>query len=232
MECGMKKQRTSLSRKRVNHRTQVGIKRREATRARLIRGALHVFASHGVEAKVIELVIEQAGVSRGTFYNYFRTNEELFIAVAEEVSNEIIRIVDPLVQQQNDPAARLACGVSSVIRLAKAYPLFAQFIVRGGPPALCAGSLVTEVVPRDVAAGMASGRFSLADPRLAFDVILGSVISAFHTVLTEGVSEDYPKELAQAVLQALGVTKAMAQKFAGRDFGTITLAPDSLFAQA
>lgn len=227
----MATQQELSTREFANHRARVGVERREKTRASLLRGALLVFSRHGVDAKVIDLIIKQAGVSRGTFYNYFRTNEELFIEVAKEVSNEIIRIVEPFVQQRRDPAARVACGVSMVIKLAQAYPVFARFVVRGGPPALCAGSLASEVVPRDIRDGMASGRFHVADERLAFDLIIGPVIMGFYTILTETVSAHYPKELAQSVLRSLGVSGSLARKYAFQEIGTITLSEDSIFFQ-
>lgn len=213
------------------HRSKVAQTRREKTRAKLLKSALHVFARHGVDASIIDLIIKEAGLSRGTFYNYFTSNEELFIAVAEEVSNQIIRFVDPLVMAQNDAAARVACGVSMVLELAKAYPIFAEFVVRGGIAALGTGSLTRESVPRDINAGIASGQFSITDKRLAFDLIVGPVIAAFHTLLSEDISENYPRALAQAVLQSLGVDKAQAIQYASIEFGEISISEDSIFNQ-
>ncbi len=209
--AGIGKARSSGSPRAVDHRTQVGAERSRKTRAKLIRGAFHAFANHHVDV---------------------RTSEELFHEAAKAVSIEIIRIVDPLVRKQADPAARVACGVSSVVRLAIAYPAFAQFVVRGGPAAITAGSLASEVVPGDIDAGIAAGRFSIADRRLALDLILGPVLMAFHKVLTEKVSSSYPNLLAQAVLQSLGVSKLSAQKSAFRDFGEIEIPDDSIFTQA
>ena len=118
--------------KPVNHRTRVGAERREKMRARLLESALLVFASQGVDATVVDEVISAAGVSRGSFYNYFRTNEELFSAVAAEVSNELLRIVDPVLQSLDDPAARVAGGIRLVMQLARIHPPLAAFVVRGG----------------------------------------------------------------------------------------------------
>ena len=59
-------------------------------RTRLIESALLVFAHRVVEASVIDKVITAAKVSRGTFYNYFRTNEDLLTAVAEAVGNQML----------------------------------------------------------------------------------------------------------------------------------------------
>ncbi len=224
----MKQIKTKALEKSVNHRTIVAAERRERTRERLLKGALHVFARHGAEAKVIDLVIKKAGVSRGTFYNYFRTNEELFVEVAREVSNEIIRTVDPLVHQQENPAARVACGLVSVLELARTWPVFSRFVARGGPPAISAGNLATEVVPREIRDGIASGMFTVTDEKLAFDLILGPVIMAFNTVTNESVSESYSRQLAQAVLQSLGVDASLAKRYASKDFGDIEVSEDSL----
>ena len=213
----------------LNHRTRVGEARREKTRARLLRGALRVFADHGPDATVIDLVIRESGVSRGTFYNYFQNNEALFIEVAKEVSNEIIRIVDPLVQQKENPAARIACGVSAVINLAIAYPVFAQFVARGGPLAVSSGSLATEVVPRDVAAGISYGCFTITDQALAFDLILGPVIMAFHRVQAGTVQTSYAEGIAQSVLLSLGVGRELALQYSKQEIGTIMLNDDSMF---
>jgi len=216
----------------TDHRSRVGAERRERMRARLIESALLVFTQHGVDAGVIDKVIKTAEVSRGTFYNYFRTNEELFVAVATEVSNEILRIVDPIVQTQPDPAARVACGIRLVIGLARENPLLAEFLVRGGQSALRYGSLVTEVVPRDIELGIADGQFQIDDRRLAFDLLLGPVHMAFHSVLTAGVGDDYAGNLARGVLLSLGVPQATAEELCTRALPPAVMPTDSLFCRA
>ena len=60
-----------------DHRTRVAAERRARMHRKLVESALLVFAEKGVDASVIEDVIAAADVSRGTFYNYFRTNGEL-----------------------------------------------------------------------------------------------------------------------------------------------------------
>lgn len=211
-----------------DHRTIVAEERRERMRARLLKGAFQVLSQYGSEAKVIDKVIKTAGVSRGTFYNYFKTNEELFAEVSRAVSNEIIRIVDPIVVQQRDPAARIACGLVLVLRLAKRAPILAHFVARGGPLAMGVGNLATEVVPREIRAGRASGHFTIADEELAFDLVLGPVIMAFHRIAQSEISEAYSTQFAQNVLQALGVESRLAKEYASVDFADIELPEHSM----
>lgn len=222
----------AVMKKPEDHRTRVAANRREKMRMRLIESAMLVFARRGVEGSVIDEVITTADVSRGTFYHYFRTNEELLAAVASEVGNQMLQIVDPVVRAHTDPAARVACGVRLSLMVAHAHPHLAAFMVRVGPPALGAQSLATKYLPRDIDAGIESGRFTPMHPRLAFDLIAGPVLAAFHTLLTAQVPASYPQDMAQAVLLSLGVSKASAARFARLPLDEIDLPADSLLMRA
>lgn len=215
----------------ADHRSRVGAARREKTRIRLIESAFLVFAQHGFDAGVIDKVIKAAGVSRGTFYNYFRTDAELFEAVATEVSNEILRIVDPAVREFPDAASRVSCGLQSVIRLARKLPLLAEFMVRGGPSSLRYGKLVTEVVPRDLLLGVETGQFTVRDLQLAFDLLLGPVNLAFHTVASGEADDHYGLNLACGILRALGVPPVQAEATCYQAQPDIRIPEDSLFAR-
>ena len=113
-----------------NHRTRVGAERRQKMRLRLLESALQVFAEKGPDGAVIDDMIVAAGISRGTFYNYFRTNEELLIALAETLSDELAQLVDALVQGIDDPLTRVALALRAYLHTARSYPLFAAFIDR------------------------------------------------------------------------------------------------------
>ena len=76
----------------ADHRPRVAAERRTRMRRKLVESALFVFAEKGVDASVIEDVIAAAGVSRGTFYNYFRTNGELLAAAIDELGNEVVDV--------------------------------------------------------------------------------------------------------------------------------------------
>lgn len=199
---------------------------------RLVENALSVFAQHGIDSSVIHKVITGAEVSRGTFYNYFRTDQDLFSAVAMEVSNEILRIVDPVVRSQPNGAARVACGVRLVIELARDYPILPKFIDRGGLAALRYGQLVNEIVPRDLIIGVEEGLFKVTDIRLALDFVLGPVFLAFHTIITEPVSDDYGARLAKGILMSLGISDKRASSIVSLPLNRLDVPEDSLFNRA
>lgn len=229
MEIGLKK---APRKPPGDHRSRVGAERREKTRERLIESALLVFTQHGLDAGVIDKVIRTAMVSRGTFYNYFRTDEDVFIAVGARVSKEILTLVDPLVTAQADAAGRVACGMRLVLAMARETPMLAEFLVRGGPRAFGHGSLVNEVVVRDLALGLAAGTFKSMDLRVAHDLVLGPVQMAFHRILSGDLPADYAESMTRGVLRSLGVAPARAAKLAALSYGPLVIAADSIFNRA
>ncbi len=201
-------------------------------RKRLVDSAFLVFARHGLDSSVVGRIIAQAGVSRGTFYHYFRTDQDLYQAVASQVSDEIIHLVDPLVLLQEDPAVRVSTGIRLAIDIAARHPLLAQFLDRGGPAALRSGPGVRQSVSRDLHAGMALGMFSLPNLEMGLDLVLGPVQMTFHRVLEGAVSEAYAISLAQAILSSLGVERAVAERVSQITLTPIVLPADSTLAWA
>ena len=187
------------------HRSRVAAKRRERTRLRLIEGALPVFAARGVDATIIEEVIVAAGVSRGTFYNYFRSNEDLLLAVSEAVSNEIVRVVYVEVADIADPAKRLSLGLRLFLDLVRLYPLFGRFIHRTGFGILAPSHLAFRYLPHDIGEGVASGRFSVANIEAAVDLVVGGVLMAVFAMDSRRLAPSYSCEVVQHLLMALGV---------------------------
>ncbi len=56
---------------------------KEETRARIVECARVLFNRHGFEGVSIDMVMAQAGLTRGGFYNHFKSKEELFAAAVE-----------------------------------------------------------------------------------------------------------------------------------------------------
>lgn len=216
----------------ADHRTRVAAERRERMHGRLVESALLVFGQRGMDASVIDELIRMAGVSRGTFYNYFRTNEDLLLAVSVAVSNEMMRIVDPLARVEADPAARIAVGVRLFLELARAFPALGAFLSRGGLRVLTENTLIKEYLPRDLIEGRDRGRIRISDIDLAFDMVVGATLAALHRLQTAHLPDEYLAQLVSAILRSLGLPAAEAERIALRPLPRLALPPDSLLARA
>ncbi|MGT2509351.1 TetR/AcrR family transcriptional regulator [Cupriavidus basilensis] len=217
---------------KVDHRPRVAAERRERMRARLAETALAVFAQKGVGASVIQDVIAAAGVSQGTFYNYFRTNDELLNAVAEELSNELINAIEQAVSRYEDPAVRIATGVRLYLYKARAFPLFARFVVQTGLHLASPNNLIYEHVPQHLEEGFTSGRFLRMPLEVAMDLIGGQALMAIARLEAGNSAEDYPEWVVATLLRALGLPQKDAQRIAFAPLQPITMSEDSLITRA
>ncbi|MCT1641227.1 TetR/AcrR family transcriptional regulator [Dietzia cinnamea] len=71
-------------------------RRRPETRQRLLDAALEVFAERGFGNSSVEQVCGRAGFTRGAFYSNFTSLEELFLAMWEQRSTQILADVGAL----------------------------------------------------------------------------------------------------------------------------------------
>nr|WP_150620619.1 TetR/AcrR family transcriptional regulator [Pandoraea horticolens] len=212
----------------IDHRTRVAAERRERMRARLIESAMLVFAEKGAGASVIQEVIAAAGVSQGTFYNYFRTNEELLSAVTQELNDELLRLIELEVGSYSDPARRIACGVRMFLHAAHTYPLLARFISAAGLHAAGPSSLIYVYLPVHIEEGLASGRFRDVTVELALDVIAGTALTTVQRFATERETCAPPEQVVAAILRGLGVSRSEAQALVRSELPSIDAPANSL----
>jgi AcrR family transcriptional regulator len=215
----------------VDHRSRVGEERRQRMQLRLIESGLLVFAQKGVDASVVDDVIAEAGVSRGTFYNYFRTTAELLAAIGDTLGNELIALIDVVVKRHENPAERVGTGVRMFLRTAHSHPLFAAFVWRAGFNGASAGNLVHRYLPRDIAAGLERELFVAADVSAAMHVLVGISLSATFAISTRTMPKDYPEQTVVHLLLALGVPRKEAKRIVGMRLPALPFNEDSLLAR-
>ena len=71
-----------------------GTRRRENTRARLVRASLDVFVEKGIDGATVDDLVKAAGFTRGAFYSSFSSKEEVFSALFDEVTDELLAIAN------------------------------------------------------------------------------------------------------------------------------------------
>lgn len=197
-----------------DHRVRVGAQRREQTRLRLLESALTVFADKGPDLAVIEDFIAAAGVSRGTFYNHFRTPHDLLLALASSMSDEVLAVVDPVVLTFEDPVERFCAGTRLYMQMAMWYRLWGSFITRVGTRIAARGQLIDRYLTRDLGEAAARGRIRIDHVSVGRDIVLGSIFYGIETMLTEPTQAQHPEQLMRCVLTGLGVAEDEARRIA------------------
>ena len=212
----------------IDHRTRVAADKRARMRRKLVESALFTFAEKGVDAAVIDDVIVAAGVSRGTFYNYFRANWELLDAVNEELMNEIIALIETRVDEADSPAGRLCLGLRLYLDVARRFPLFARFVARVGPLGLGSRNVLYTYVPPHIEAAMTAGEFFEMPMGVALDLIAGGTLMAVMRIAKGEADDAYIAAVLAAILRALGLSKARAASLVARPLTPLSLGADSL----
>jgi len=81
---------------------------KKSTRERLLQSALYLFWLQGYAATGIAEILERAEAKAGSFYYFFKTKEELLLAVLEHYIQSLGPVVvQPVLTQYQDPIERV-----------------------------------------------------------------------------------------------------------------------------
>jgi AcrR family transcriptional regulator len=107
------------------------VERRKArTRAGLLAAARGLFAARGMEHATIAEIAEHADIAIGSFYNYFRTKEELLDALLEEQLAGQLTLLLSRQDKVDDPAEKISVAHRHLVRAAQTDPDWAWLMVR------------------------------------------------------------------------------------------------------
>lgn len=94
---------------------------KELTRKKLIEVAIKLFGDNGIlNTKTID-ISKEAGVSHGTVFSHFKTQEELLDTVIEEVGNRIVSKLQELIDVKGTLEEILKAHINGLIEFEKFY---------------------------------------------------------------------------------------------------------------
>ena len=155
-----------------DHRVDVAEKKRLLMRTRLIDATMRVFANSEGAPPVIDDVIREAKVSRGTFYNYFDSLEEVLLVIGQDLSNQMTTEILSVYDILEKPWQRFAVGFRLFLLRAMLDRKWAGFVTR--TTAWAEDSLVSRFMTGDLTAGVATGQFFIDDVQVAADFLKGA----------------------------------------------------------
>jgi len=93
-------------------------RKRHDTSKRIIEGGLRLFVKHGYEGTTVDAITEAAGVSRRTFFHYFRSKEDILLAAHDSGFREALR---PTLLEASPDQPPLDAVERCLIKLASRY---------------------------------------------------------------------------------------------------------------
>jgi AcrR family transcriptional regulator len=189
---------------------------RARTRALLVEAAARVFAEKGVGGTAIHEIAAAAGVANGTFYNYFRTREELAEAVADRLAGQVHADIGASYRDVDDPAERTAIGARRFIVRATEDPAWGKAMLRVWASSETLPRAAVASVLDDLRAGKRRGRFRYRSERAALDLLQGAVLAGIRSVIEGKAGREHASAIAALVLRGLGVDADEAEALARR----------------
>lgn len=196
---------------RPDHRVETAQRKRQQMRTRILDATTRVFARDNQQAPAIEDVVREAGISRGTFYNYFDSLDEALVAAGIEMSDRMIADIIPLYDFLKEPWQRASVGFRVYLLRAWQDPKWASFITRMDTWPHRAQIAVK--MSADLARGKELGQFEFDDATVATDFVMGASIGVIQAV-RNGVQDPqaYIDSAVRMALQAMGCAPELRER--------------------
>jgi AcrR family transcriptional regulator len=142
----------------------------------ILDAAYDVFSTKGYQNATVDDIAQQAGVSKGTCYQYFTGKEEIFVATMERTLDVLLAEADAAAGNETDALARL--GLKGLVFISKFRDL--QFMAIGSYTEILGGNDGLKKTVHDL--------FERVAKYLADDLELGIRQGVLRTVDTETVA--------------------------------------------
>jgi AcrR family transcriptional regulator len=180
---------------------------REAIREALVERGRRLFAGQGLRKTSVDELAAAAGISKGAFYLFFSSKEELFFTLLEQYEARYqATLLEQIARPELPPRARMAALLEQALTTWRAEALFTSFsreeyeqLLRRLPPERVATHLAADesFAVTFVAAWAAQGAPLAAPPRLVAGLIRALFFVSMHA--DDFGADAYPEVIADLV---------------------------------
>lgn len=84
-------------------------------REALLAAAASVYARHGYHGTTVEMILQEAGVSRPTFYRSFRDKQDILTAVVAHANQSLRERIQAMLRTDAEPAAKMTAAIDAYL---------------------------------------------------------------------------------------------------------------------
>ena len=186
--------------------------RKAQTRERLLDAAILVIGDKGPDASSVEDFVAAADVSRGTFYNYFPTMEDLLRAVRRKLTDALMAVLDAHLPPSIPASSRLATRLHSHFALVSHDPAWGWVVMRLDATRLGRTPAMEESFDRMYREGVAAGEFRPADPLAVRSLTFGTSRMVQRDILLGLATPEHKERVVALLLVTFGLTPEDAER--------------------
>ena len=195
-------------------------KRRDRTRAALLRSAETLLARKPLGELSIDELIAAADVAKATFYNHFVDKEDLARALVEGLRIELRETILAGIAGVEDPARRVSRALCIAICFRREHRHRSTLLARSEILGISMHDPLNAGIVSEVADGLARGRFRLQTVDAGIMVMMGTLQACFmrHDDEADGFwAVSMSQQLAALILRALGIDDPEADLIAAQE---------------
>ncbi|HKJ84779.1 MAG TPA: helix-turn-helix domain-containing protein [Spirochaetia bacterium] len=208
-------------------------------KAEFLDTAMRLFMQNGYEQTSVNAIIDAVGVSKGAFYHYFKTKEDLLDELAARASAQALEVTAPVleegdlnaVEKLNELFRRTnsfkAQNRELMIAIAAVFYSDANVLLRRRLTARST-EMVAPLLARIIEEGNAEASMSVRYPNetARFVLRIGSDMVAAFAKHLPGVESD--PEAVQMIVREVEVYTEAVERILGLEPGSLTLMDDSM----
>jgi AcrR family transcriptional regulator len=207
----------------VRHAPKLGAKR-ERTRRKILEAAFGLMGNEKGLTVRIEEICAAAHISRGTFYNYFTSLEQLFEVLAIELSHDLNHALVATWDETQSHAEGSNAAIQHYLKYAQRDSAWAWAMVHLSAFGPTFGAEAWDACYRAIAKGIEAGEFDVPNATVGRDLMTGTVLASVRTMLRFGSDASTPRSVSYHLLRALGVPDRRARSIADRPLPEIVAA--------
>jgi len=197
--------------------------KRERTRKKILEAAFGLIGNEKGLTVRIEEICAAAYISRGTFYNYFTSLEQLFEILAIELGHDLNSALVATWDESRSHAEGSNAAIQDYLNYARRDPAWAWAMVHLSAFGPTFGAEAWEACYRSIAKGIEAKEFDVPNATVGRDLMTGTVLATVRTTLRSGSSRSQSRIVAYHLLRALGVPDARAREIADRPLPEIVV---------
>ncbi|WP_217349221.1 TetR/AcrR family transcriptional regulator [Polaromonas sp. C04] len=191
-------------------------RRQRRNREALIRAASVVMTEKGVDAATMLEIAERADVGAGTVYNYFKSKDELAIAVLEHMMHDLALRIEVVTKAFEDPAQVYAFGIRTVLETATSDVRWKQMLYRSE---VIADALFRRMGPfaiRDLRRAADAGRFQIPNAEIVWRLTAHAIVGISLAITTDAVPSSAIDQIVIRLLCMTGIGAESALELSSR----------------
>jgi hypothetical protein len=163
-----------------------------------------------VENIGVEAIVNEAQVSRKTFYKIFKSADVLFGLLGKKLINEMMEYFLCHSPQIPDVAKRVATKTKWALLIATSMPFLTKLLLKAEWPSLDPNHILYKDIEKDFLEGVDQGYFSDIPSSVGVNIIIGCLRGGCKDLLEKRQPEDYVNKVVCQVLISLGVDEERA----------------------